>query len=194
MHIGPAAMESSASNLASIGDSLTAAHVAAAGPTTGLLAAAEDEVSTSVAALFSRRATLRRLYVHPKSGSLVAMESRARRFPRGLATFIECRDGRCRTPYCDAPIRHRDHARPWARGGSTSARNGIGSCERCNYTKEADGWRVDTEIGESQTHTALFTTPTGATYRSTAPPRAPTNVNLSHLEIRVGVELARHAA
>ena len=32
----------------------------------------------------------------------------------------------CRTPYCDAPIRHRDHARPWARGGTTSAGNGLG--------------------------------------------------------------------
>ena len=63
------------------------------------------------------RATLRRLYAHPRSGALVAMESRARRFPRGLAAFIELRDQRCRTPYCDAPIRHRDHAQPWAEGG-----------------------------------------------------------------------------
>ena len=31
------------------------------------------------------RATLRRLYAHPKSGSLVAMESRSRCFPPGLA-------------------------------------------------------------------------------------------------------------
>src|SRR5271154_3988655 len=34
------------------------------------------------------RATLRRLYAHPASGALMAMESRARLFPRGLATFI----------------------------------------------------------------------------------------------------------
>ncbi len=38
------------------------------------------------------RATLRRLYAHPRSGALVAMESRARLFPRGLAGFIELRD------------------------------------------------------------------------------------------------------
>jgi hypothetical protein len=49
------------------------------------------------------RATLRRLYRHPGSGALVAMESRARCFPKGLATFIGLRDQRCRTPYCDAP-------------------------------------------------------------------------------------------
>ena len=139
------------------------------------------------------RATLRRLYAHPQSGALVSMESRSRRFPRGLATFIELRDQRCRTPYCDAPIRHRDHAQPWAEGGPTTAINGLGSCERCNYAKEADGWKVSTRVDENHTHTAIFTTPTGKRYRSGAPPRAPA-ITISELEIRVGVALARHAA
>jgi len=114
-------------------------------------------------------ARLRRLYRHPKSGSLVAMESRSRLFPKGLAGFIGVRDQTCRTPYCDAPIRHRDHATPRNRGGPTSAINGLGECERCNYTKEAPGWRV-TASDESSTPTAEFVTPTGARYRSTAPP------------------------
>jgi hypothetical protein len=139
------------------------------------------------------RATLRRLYAHPESGALVAMESRARRFPRGLATFIGLRDQRCRTPYCDAPIRHRDHARPWACDGATSAANGLGSCERCNYVKEAAGWRVSTDFDETARHTAEFTTPTGRHYRSVAPPRAPT-VTISELEVRVGIALMQHAA
>ncbi|OBK44333.1 HNH endonuclease signature motif containing protein [Mycobacterium sp. 1081908.1] len=139
------------------------------------------------------RATLRRLYAHPQSGALVAMESRARLFPRGLAAFIELRDQRCRTPYCDAPIRHRDHAQPWAEGGQTTADNGLGMCELCNYAKEAAGWRVRTSTDENHTHTTEFTTPTGKTYRSTAPPRAPTIV-FSDAELRIGVALARHAA
>ncbi len=139
------------------------------------------------------RATLRRLYAHPRSGALVAMESRARLFPRGLAAFIELRDRRCRTPYCDAPIRHRDHAQPWAQGGRTTARNGLGSCERCNYTKQVPGWRVTTSTDETHTHTAEFTTPTGKTYRSEAPPRAPT-ITITELEVRVGITLAKHAA
>ncbi len=58
------------------------------------------------------RATLRRLYASPDSGALVSMDSRSRLFPKGLADFIELRDQRCRTPYCDAPIRHHDHAVP----------------------------------------------------------------------------------
>jgi hypothetical protein len=139
------------------------------------------------------RATLRRLYAHPRSGALVAMESRARLFPRGLAAFIELRDQRCRTPYCDAPIRHRDHAQSWAEGGPTTADNGLGSCERCNYTKESTGWRVSTKIDEEHTHTAEFTTPTGKTYRSEAPPRAPT-IAFSDVELRIGIALAKHAA
>ena len=39
-----------------------------------------------------------------------------------------------------APIRHIDHARPHRDGGPTSVVNGRGTCERCNYHKEAPGW------------------------------------------------------
>ena len=115
------------------------------------------------------KATLRRLYRHPESGQLVAMESRSRIFPKGLAMFIGLRDQTCRTPYCNAPIRHHDHATPDRDSGKTSALNGLGLCEACNYAKEAHGWTVTTS-NDNGTHTAEFATPTGATYRSTAPP------------------------
>lgn len=141
------------------------------------------------------RATLRRLYRHPRSGSLVAMESRSRCFPKGLAAFIGLRDQRCRTPYCDAPIRHHDHARPHHRGGATSGANGLGSCERCNYVKEAPGWRVTAAVDETGTHTAEFTTPTGARYRSGAPPPPGTiEVFDSEMEARIIVALVEYHA
>jgi hypothetical protein len=141
------------------------------------------------------RATLRRLYKHPRSGALVAMESRSRLFPKGLARFIDVRDDTCRTPYCDAPIRHHDHAAPAGRGGATSAVNGLGVCEACNYAKEAPGWRVTTSCDEMGCHTAEFTTPTGAQYDSKAPPLpGMTIVDLSEMEIRIGIEIAKHAA
>jgi HNH endonuclease len=155
-------------------------------------AVARAMVSGAVANKRSR-ATLRRLYAHPRCGALVAMESRARLFPRGLTAFIELRDQRCRTPYCDAPIRHRDHAQPWAEGGPTTADNGLGLCERCNYTKEGAGWRVSTSTDETHTQTAEFTTPTGKIYRSGAPPRAPT-IMFSDFEFRIGIALPQHAA
>jgi hypothetical protein len=141
------------------------------------------------------RTTLRRLYSQPKTGALVALESRSRRFPRGLADFIGLRDERCRTPYCDAPIRHRDHAQPRNRGGPTSADNGLGVCERCNYVKESPGWRVSAD-GDSGRHTAEFVTPTGARYQSTAP-RLPGGlfVEVSEIEERIGITLSElHAA
>jgi hypothetical protein len=141
------------------------------------------------------RATLRRLYRHPESGALVAMESRSRLFPAGLARFIALRDQTCRTPYCDAPIRHTDHATPACRGGPTTAGNGDGLCEACNYAKQAPGWSVVTHTDENGTHTAVLTTPTGGVYESAAPPIAgPPRVDTSVMEIGIGVELARHAA
>ena len=137
------------------------------------------------------RATLRRLYRHPATGALVAMESRSRCFPRGLANFIGLRDQTCRTPYCDAPIRHRDHAQPHTRGGPTSAENGLGECERCNYTKESPGWQVTAGDDENGVHTAEFVTPTGKHYRSTAPPLpGPALVEISELETRIGIAIA----
>ncbi|NTY63518.1 HNH endonuclease [Mycolicibacterium sphagni] len=116
------------------------------------------------------RATLRRLYATPASGALVALESRSRLFAKGLADFIELRDQRCRTPYCDAPVRHRDHATPHRRGGATSGVNGLGLCEACNYAKEAPGWSVTTGTDENGRHAAEFTTPNGTHYHSAAPP------------------------
>lgn len=115
-------------------------------------------------------ATLRRLYAKPANGALVALESRSRLFPKGLAAFIGLRDQRCRTPYCDAPIRHRDHAQPHHKGGPTTTLNGLGLCEACNHTKETPGWKVTTKTNENNRHTAEFTTPTGTHHHSTAPP------------------------
>ncbi|MBI3213708.1 MAG: DUF222 domain-containing protein [Mycobacterium sp.] len=139
------------------------------------------------------KATLQRLYKNPRSGALVAMESRARLFPKGLADFITLRDETCRTPYCDAPIRHRDHATPRNRQGPTSAANGLGLCEACNYAKEAEGWQVVTHTDENGTHTAVLSTPTGARYRSTAP-RLPGRRTVSMIEMSIGVAMMGDAA
>lgn len=72
---------------------------------------------------------LRRLYTAPETGDLVAMDSRRRHFPAPLRRFIQVRDDTCRTPYCDAPIRHHDHIIPWHDDGRTSLSNGAGSVQ-----------------------------------------------------------------
>lgn len=118
---------------------------------------------------------VRRLYASPATGQLVAMDSHSRRFPAALADFLMLRDQTCRTPWCDAPIRHSDHAVDHALGGATSAANGQGLCEACNHTKQVRGWRARPSPGPGgAAHTVETTTPTGHTYTSTAPdpPRA----------------------
>jgi hypothetical protein len=111
---------------------------------------------------------LRRLYTAPATGDLVAMDSRARLFPAGLRRFIQARDHTCRTPYCDAPIRHHDHVVPWHDGAATSLGNSAGLCEACNQMKEIPGWNARPRPGPR--HRVEFTTPTGHSYYSTAPP------------------------
>ncbi|MCQ1956472.1 13E12 repeat family protein [Arthrobacter sp. zg-Y826] len=112
---------------------------------------------------------LRRLYTAPATGELIGMDSKARFVPDSLAKLISARDQTCRTPWCNAPIRHRDHIRRHRDGGATDAKNLQGLCEACNQAKEAPGWRAESS-GSPGRHTVEITTPTGHTYQSTAPP------------------------
>ncbi|GGR54733.1 hypothetical protein J2S40_002622 [Nocardioides luteus] len=118
-------------------------------------------------ALADAEVFVRRLLTDP-AGQLVAMESRSRKAPDGLAEFIAIRDESiCRTNGCDAPIRNIDHIERHADGGTTSADNLQGLCERCNQAKESLGWRSRPNPDGSIT----TITPTGHTY--TSPPRDP---------------------
>ena len=91
------------------------------------------------------RATLRRLYAHPAVRGAGGDGVTGAVFPRGLAAFIELRDGAVALPTAmrrsgTATMRNRG-----PKAGPTTADNGLGCCERCNYTKEAPGWRVSTK-------------------------------------------------
>lgn len=121
-------------------------------------------------------AQLRRLHVTPSTGDLVATDSRARFLPVWLGTLVSLRDQVCRTPWCDAPIRHHDHVMPTVSGGPTSQQNGQGLREACNDAKEATGWRARPSPGDR--HPVEITTPSGRTYRDTAPPPPRTRVDL----------------
>lgn len=112
---------------------------------------------------------LRRLYVSPDDGQLVAMDSRRRTFTSAQQRFLRVRDaGLCRTPWCEAPARHADHVQPSELGGPTRIDNAQSYCASCNYAKQAPGWsmRVESRAGP---HEVVLTTPTGHRYRSRAP-------------------------
>ena len=120
--------------------------------------------------------------------------STGRFFTGALRRFVLLRDQVCRTPWCEAPIRHVDHANPARADGDTTAPNGQGLCEACNYAKDAPGWIVHAltpdhrprhrgsasgsgicsgSAGADPPHTIRITTPTGHSYDSTAPPLLP---------------------
>ncbi|WP_162260285.1 HNH endonuclease [Nocardioides sp. Root190] len=112
-------------------------------------------------------AWFRQLYANPL-GRLVALTSRQRTFPDGLAELLQVQGhGICATPWCDAPIQHSDHIVPVEDDGATDHHNGQGLCAACNHAKQA-GWRqsADSPIGRPAVTT---TTPTGHRYHATAP-------------------------
>jgi hypothetical protein len=142
-----------------VGDDNTPAHLDGYGP---------------IPAFLSRRlvrdadkAWIRRLYTHPTTGELVAIDSRRRCFEGPRRQLLIWRDQTCRTPWCEAPIRHGDHIVSAADGGETSADNGQGLCEACNYTKETPGWSARRLPGAR--HPIQTTTPTGHRHLSHAP-------------------------
>ena len=118
------------------------------------------------------KATLRRLFTTPEDRALVGMESTSRRFDGLLAEFLDLRDaGICRTPGCNAPIRHHDHIERVADGGHTDTANGQGLCERCNYVKETPGWTTwIADPGDTHRHEVHGVTEHLRILRSTAPP------------------------
>jgi hypothetical protein len=138
---------------------------------------------------------LRRLFTSPDGSDLIALDSRRRDFTGMLRRFVELRDQTCRTPWCEAPIRHVDHVTQSRKGGDTTVGNGRGTCAACNYAREAPGWSAEVlhdgprwsgaraagkepadveqpaELGPP--HSVRLTTPTGHAYDSTAPPILP---------------------
>ena len=144
-------------------DRTTPPHLVGYGPVTpraaaDLLTSSEEEV------------LVRRIYAHPETHTLVAMDSQDIVFRGNLRRLLHARDGdTCRTPWCGAPPRHGDHVIPRARGGHTTLDAGQGLCEACNYAKEHPGWRQRTTSAWPDPHTVDITTPTGHRYRSRAP-------------------------
>ncbi len=168
-----------------LGERHDAAEVDGYGPVPGSVARA------LVGAAPDEQAAIRRLYARPSDGALVALESPSRCFPEALARLIRLRDRTCRTPWCDAQIRHTDHVVGVQFGGATAAINGQGLCEACNYAKQAIGWRQRPVAGPPGRHRVDITTPTGTRHRSTAPPAPQPAV---HSRLELSLERYLHAA
>ncbi len=112
----------------------------------------------------AHHASIRRLLTDPVDGTLLARDSRRRRFDGPLASHIRTRDRSCRQPGCDCRIRDLDHIVAYESGGLTNDLNGQGLCKRSHTIKHQPGWTVKAE-GRS----TVWTTPTGHQYRSDPP-------------------------
>ena len=115
------------------------------------------------------RATLCRLYRHPATGALVAMESRSRCF-RGVCP----RTSGCATK----PVAHRTVTRRSGTAITPSRTTATGrpapktvwvNANAATKSRNSPGCQVIAG-SENGIHTAKFVTPTGKRYRSTAPP------------------------
>ena len=151
-----------------LGGDTAAARVPGYGP---IPAAVARRLVNRAATDARSRATLRRLYRHPAPVRWWRWNPGPGAFPRGLARFIDLRDDTCRTPYCDAPIRHHDHAVD-RRPRRTHHRG-----QRAGHLRGVQLRQGSPRLAGEQpprptngTHTAEFTTPTGARHQSTAPP------------------------
>ena len=132
----------------------------------------------------------------PFSGALVAMESRARLLPAQVGrlhrvarstlshTLLRCSDPTprpCATLFRRGSYHRGQRSRSCASGATTLRRRTVGGSPL----------QID---GNQYSHAAEFTTPTGQIYGSSAPPRASTVTEISEIEVRVGIALAKHAA
>jgi hypothetical protein len=103
------------------------------------------------------------------------MDSRRRLFTGQLRHQVVLTNDICANPYCDAPVRHADHAKPVRDGGQTSLDNAAGLCEACNYSKDLTGWTTTILTRSDGSKVLDLTSPTGHRQRSRAPapPGAP---------------------
>ena len=75
----------------------------------------------------------------PGTGQLAALDSGRRTFDGVLRRLLIARDQVCRTPWCDAPIRHADHVTAVQLDGRTEATMGQGSARRATTPSRHPG-------------------------------------------------------
>ncbi|GAA1728080.1 HNH endonuclease signature motif containing protein [Brachybacterium phenoliresistens] len=119
-------------------------------------------------------AELRRIWEHPASTEIMAIEKTSRAFRATLRDLIITRDHISREPYSNATTREIDHIDRHSDGGRTALDNGQGLDTRANHAKEEGRW---TTIRHGDP-----TTPTGTTVEWTNPyqVRAPSPTPPTH--------------
>jgi hypothetical protein len=100
------------------------------------------------------------------NGRTVGIARASHAVPRWLRRRIAHRDGCCRFPGCERPIRHRHHIRWWSRGGPTDASNLVGLCWWHHHCVHEGGWTI---AGDPEAE-LTFVSPFGRSHRSRPSP------------------------
>ncbi len=109
--------------------------------------------------------------VEGPGGTTIGIGRRSRTVPDWLRRHIEARDGTCRFPGCERPIRHVHHARHWTRDlGPTDSPNLSGLCWAHHHLVHEGRWEVTGDADGELT----FTSPLGRRLTSRRPPLRPT--------------------
>lgn len=82
-------------------------------------------------------------HLHGPDGATVGVARARRTIPTWLRRVVSHRDGTCRFPGCERPIRQLHHIHHWARGGPTDAANLVGLCWAHHVLVHDGGWRID---------------------------------------------------
>jgi hypothetical protein len=112
--------------------------------------------------------SLARILTDPISGVPVALDRRQYRIPADLKRWLTARHPTCVFPGCarPAPGCDLDHTTPWARGGTTSARNLAPLCRHHHRIKHHTRWHPRHQP-DGRIH---WTSPIGRHYTTLPPP------------------------
>lgn len=108
-------------------------------------------------------------HIDAPDGTTVGIARAGRSIPRWLRRRIRKRDGSCRFPGCDRPIRQVHHIHHWSRGGATDASNLAGLCWYHHHLVHEGDWTITGNADGELT----FTSPHGREVRSRPQPLAP---------------------
>ncbi|MGV8965495.1 MAG: DUF222 domain-containing protein [Cellulomonas sp.] len=128
-------------------------------------------ITAQTARRLAAAGTWRRLITDPTSGTVLDVGTTRYHPPADLAQIIRARDTRCLHPICEVASRrcdldHREPFAPDGTGGATSAANLAPLCRRDHLLKTHAKWHLE----RHDDGTAIWTTPTGHTYRHRSDP------------------------
>ena len=83
------------------------------------------------------------LHLHHPDGPVVGATRSSRTIPPWLRRAVTHRDGTCRFPGCERPIRQLHHIHHWSRGGHHATWNLVGLCWDHHTLVHEGGWRIE---------------------------------------------------